>query len=156
MVPHDADEKMGLNIEKPELWNGFVRPAFLQPTDPRYSEIASLYYSEQQKLFGKADYYSMDPFHELENADEVDFDAAGKAVMAEMKKVNPKAVWVVQGWTENPRPEMIKNLKMVICSSLTSSANAALCGVFLPSGNVIKVTNSMIGCSVCLKILVAM
>ena len=68
MVPHDADEKMGLNIEKPELWNGFVRPAFLQPTDPRYSEIASLYYSEQQKLFGKADYYSMDPFHELENA----------------------------------------------------------------------------------------
>lgn len=111
MVPHDADEKMGLDIEKPELWNGFVRPAFLQPTDPRYSEIASLYYSEQQKLFGKADYYSMDPFHELENADEVDFDAAGKAVMAEMKKVNPKAVWVVQGWTENPRPEMIKNLK---------------------------------------------
>ena len=110
MVPHDADEKMGLDIEKPELWNGFVRPAFLQPTDPRYSEIASLYYSEQQKLFGKADYYSMDPFHELENAHEVDFDAAGKAVMAEMKKVNPKAVWVVQGWTENPRPEMIKNL----------------------------------------------
>ena len=46
----------------------------------------------------------------VENADEVDFDAAGKAVMAEMKKVNPKAVWVVQGWTENPRPEMIKNL----------------------------------------------
>ena len=91
MVPHDADEKMGLDIEKPELWNGFVRPAFLQPTDPRYSEIASLYYSEQQKLFGKADYYSMDPFHELENAHEVDFDAAGKAVMAEMKKVNPKA-----------------------------------------------------------------
>ena len=25
-----------------------------------------------------------------------------------MKKVNPKATWVVQGWTENPRPEMIK------------------------------------------------
>ena len=110
MVPHDADEKMGLNIKKPELWNGFVRPAFLQPTDARYSEIASLYYAEQQKLFGKADYYSMDPFHELENADEVDFDAAGRAVMAEMKKVNPKAVWVVQGWTENPRPEMIENL----------------------------------------------
>lgn len=111
MVPHDADEKLGLDIDKPELWNGFIRPAFLQPTDARYSEIASLYYSEQQKLFGKAEYYSMDPFHELENADEVDFDAAGKAVMAEMKKVNPEAVWVVQGWTENPRPEMIGNLE---------------------------------------------
>ena len=111
MVPHDADEKMGLNIEKPELWNGFVRPAFLQPTDARYSEIASLYYAEQQKLFGKADYYSMDPFHELADAGKTDFDAAGQAIMAAMKKANPKAVWVVQGWTENPRPEMMENLK---------------------------------------------
>ena len=111
MVPNNADVKLGLDLDKPELWNGFTRPAFLQPTDPRYSEIAALYYEEQKKLFGTADYYSMDPFHELENAGEVDFDAAGKAVMAEMKKVNPRAVWVVQGWTENPRPEMIKNLR---------------------------------------------
>ncbi len=111
MVPHNADRKLGLDIDKPELWNGFTRPAFLQPTDPRYSEIAARYYEEQKKLFGTADFYSMDPFHELENADRVDFDAAGKAVMAAMKKVNPKAVWVVQGWTENPRPEMIRNLQ---------------------------------------------
>ena len=110
MVPHDADTKLGLNIAKPELWNGFVRPAFLQPTDARYSEIASLYYAEQKKLFGTADFYSMDPFHEAGNAEGVDFDAAGKAIMGEMKKVNPKAVWVVQGWTENPRPDMIRNL----------------------------------------------
>lgn len=53
----------------------------------------------------------MDPFHEAENAASVDFDAAGKAIMAAMKKVNPKATWVVQGWTENPRPEMIKNMQ---------------------------------------------
>ncbi|MDO4163591.1 MAG: alpha-N-acetylglucosaminidase [Bacteroides sp.] len=110
MVPHDADAKLGLNITKSELWNGFTRPAFLQPTDARYAEIAALYYEEQQKLFGKADYYSMDPFHEAANAEGVDFDAAGQAIMTAMKKVNPKAVWVVQGWTENPRPEMIKNL----------------------------------------------
>lgn len=111
MVPHNADQKLGLNITKGDLWNGFTRPAFLQPTDPRYTEIARIYYEEQQKLFGKADYYSMDPFHEAENAADADFDAAGKAIMAEMKKVNPAAVWVVQGWTENPRPEMIKNLR---------------------------------------------
>ncbi len=111
MVPHDANKKLGLNVTEPELWNGFTRPAFLIPTDERFAEIAALYYEEQEKLFGKANYYSMDPFHELENAGEVDFDAAGKAVMDAMKKVNPKAVWVVQGWTENPRPEMMKNLK---------------------------------------------
>lgn len=111
MVPHDANQKLGLNVTEPELWNGFTRPAFLSPTDERFAEIAALYYKEQEKLFGKANYYSMDPFHEVENAGAVDFDAAGKAVMNAMKKVNPKAVWVVQGWTENPRPEMIKNLK---------------------------------------------
>ena len=86
MVPHDADEKLGLNLTKSDLWNGFTRPAFLQPTDARFAEIADLYYREQEKLFGKADYYSMDPFHEAENAASVDFDAAGKAIMAAMKK----------------------------------------------------------------------
>lgn len=111
MTPHNADEKLGLNLTKvTKPWNGFTRPAFLQPTDPRYAEIAQVYYDEQKKLFGTADYYSMDPFHELGNIDEVDFDAAGKAIMAQMKKANPKAVWVIQGWTENPREEMIKNL----------------------------------------------
>lgn len=110
MVPHDANKKLGLNVTEPALWNGFTRPAFLLPTDSRFKEIAALYYKEQEKLFGKANYYSMDPFHELEDAGSVDFDAAGKAVLHAMKAVNPKATWVIQGWTENPRPEMIKNL----------------------------------------------
>lgn len=110
MVPHDANKKLGLNVTEPALWNGFTRPAFLLPTDSRFNEIASLYYKELEKLFGKANYYSMDPFHELEDAGSVDFDAAGKAVLKAMKDVNPKATWVTQGWTENPRPEMIKNL----------------------------------------------
>ena len=110
MVPHDANKELGLNVTEPALWNGFTRPAFLLPTDSRFNEIASLYYKELEKLFGKANYYSMDPFHELEDAGSVDFDAAGKAVLKAMKDVNPKATWVIQGWTENPRPEMIKNL----------------------------------------------
>jgi len=65
-----------------------------------------MYYEEQAKLFGKADYYSMDPFHESKIQD-VDFAAAGEAVMGAMKAVNPKAVWVLQGWSENPRDAMI-------------------------------------------------
>ncbi len=111
MVPNNAGARLGLDVDKPKDWNGFTRPAFLNPTDPRYAEIAGLYYEEQEKLFGKADYYSMDPFHELADAGKTDFDAAGQAIMAAMKKANPKAVWVVQGWTENPRPEMMENLK---------------------------------------------
>ena len=111
MVPHDASEKLGLELAETPLWNGFTRPAILLPTDPRFEEIANLYYKEQEALFGKANYYSMDPFHESKTVGKVDFDAAGKAIMKAMKKVNPNAVWVLQGWSENPRDEMINNLK---------------------------------------------
>lgn len=111
MVPHDANKKLGLNVEGSGIWNGYVRPAFLMPTDERFQEIAALYYKELEALYGKANYYSMDPFHESKAGNEIDFDASGKAIMDAMKKVNPKATWVIQGWTENPRPAMIENMK---------------------------------------------
>ncbi len=111
MVPNNAKEKLGLNVADPGLWCGYKRPAFLQPTDSRFGEIAELYYNEMTKLYGKADYYSMDPFHEGGNTAGVDLDAAGKAIMQAMKKANPEAVWVIQAWQENPRREMIANLK---------------------------------------------
>ncbi|MCC8171937.1 MAG: alpha-N-acetylglucosaminidase [Parabacteroides sp.] len=111
MVPHNTKEKSGLNVSDPGLWCGYRRPAFLQPTDLRFQEIASLYYNELEKLFGKANYYSMDPFHEGGSVAGVDLDAAGKAIMQAMKKANPRAVWVAQAWQANPRPAMIENLK---------------------------------------------
>ena len=111
MVPHDAKEKLGLNVADAGLWNGFQRPANLLPTDARFSEIATLYYNELTKLFGKADYYSMDPFHESNDDPNIDYAKAGEAMMQAMKRVNPKAVWVIQGWTENPRPAMVDGMK---------------------------------------------
>lgn len=111
MVPHDASKRLALDVADPGLWNDYKRPAFLQPTDKRFAEIASLYYKEQEKFFGKADFYSMDPFHEGGNARGVDLKAAGKAIMASMKAANPKAVWVVQAWGACPYPDMIRDLR---------------------------------------------
>ena len=111
MVPHDAHERLGLNVSDAGLWNGFQRPANLLPTDERFDEIATLYYNELTRLFGRADYYSMDPFHESKDDASIDYGKAGQKLMAAMKQVNPKAVWVIQGWTENPRPEMLDALK---------------------------------------------
>lgn len=111
MVPHNAKEKLGLNVSDPGLWNGYRRPAFLQPTDPRFEEITSLYYKEMNRLYGKANYYSMDPFHEGGSVAGVDLEAAGKAIMRAMKRNNPRAVWVAQAWQANPRPQMIEHLK---------------------------------------------
>lgn len=50
MVPHNAKERLGLNVSDPGLWCGYRRPAFLQPTDPRFNEIADLYYKEMSRL----------------------------------------------------------------------------------------------------------
>ena len=110
MVPNNAREKLGLNVADGGTWNGYTRPAFLQPTDERFHEIATLYYKELTALYGRANYYSMDPFHEGGNTEGVDLDASGKAIMREMKAVNPGATWVIQGWEENPREEVIGNL----------------------------------------------
>ena len=97
MVPHNAKDRLGLNVADPGRWNGYPRPAFLQPTDPQFERIAALYYQEMTRLYGKASYYSMDPFHEGGNTSGVDLEAAGKAIWKAMKQANP-------------RPQMIRNL----------------------------------------------
>ena len=112
MVPHDAKQKLGLNVTDAGRWNSYQRPANLSPTDSRFAEIAGLYYKELTRLYGKSDYYSMDPFHESGNDAAVDYGKAGEALMSAMKRANPHAIWVVQGWNENPRPQMIANLKV--------------------------------------------
>lgn len=110
MVPHNAKDRLGLNVADPGRWNGYPRPAFLQPTDPQFERIAALYYQEMTRLYGKTSYYSMDPFHEGGNTSGVDLEAAGKAIWKAMKQANPRAAWVVQAWGANPRPQMIRNL----------------------------------------------
>lgn len=111
MMPHDAKAKLGLNVTDGGIWNGYTRPANLSPTDAHFDKIADLYYAELTKLYGKANYYCMDPFHETNDDEAIDYSKAGRKVMEAMKRVNPNAMWVIQGWTENPRPQMIKNMK---------------------------------------------
>ncbi len=95
-----------------QLWNGFTRPGTLMPDDPRFKEMATLFYDETRKLYGTSDYYSIDPFHEASTLPaDLDFGLAGRSIMEAMKAANPKAKWVVQGWTENPREEMLASIE---------------------------------------------
>ncbi len=110
MVPRDAGQALGLEIQDPGTWCGFPRPAFLQPTDPRFAEIADTYYKEFEKLFGKGCYFSMDPFHEGGSVAGVDLNAAGRAIYDAMKRHNPESRWVIQSWQDNPRRPMIDSL----------------------------------------------
>ncbi len=110
MVPNNSKERLGLDVSDPGLWCSYKRPAFLLPTDENFDRIATIYYQELEKLYGKANYYSMDPFHEGGHIGGVDLDAAGKAIMKQMKATNPDAKWVAQAWQANPYDQMIKNL----------------------------------------------
>lgn len=110
MVPHDARELLGLDVANSGRWCSYNRPAFLQPTDKDFQRIAATYYDELTRLLGKSRYYSMDPFHEGGSSRGVDLEKAGSEIMKAMKQANPDAVWVIQGWQENPRPAMVQNL----------------------------------------------
>lgn len=110
MLPSNINEKTDLAVTNPGTWINFKRPAFLQPTDAAFNEIAGLYYQELNNLYGKANYYSMDPFHEGGSTTGVDLPLAGKTMMEAMKNNNPESVWIIQAWQANPREEMIKEL----------------------------------------------
>ena len=111
MAPRNIGEKIGVEVTDPGLWCGFPRPAFIQPTDKDFNRIADLYYAKLTELYGAANYYAIDPFHEGGSTEGVDLDLTGKAIMGAMKKVNPDAVWVAQAWGANPRPEMIGSMR---------------------------------------------
>lgn len=108
MMPADARRTLGLNVADPGQWCAYDRPSFLLPTDSAFSRIARIYYEEQQRLFGPADFYSMDPFHEGGNTEGVDLAAAARAIERAMLQASPHAVWLIQGWQENPRAEILQ------------------------------------------------
>lgn len=110
MMPRTAHQKLGINTVDAGRWNGFYRPSFLNPGDPEFDKLADLYYKESERLYGKARYYAMDPFHEGAKAEGVDIAQAGRKILAAMKRANPAATWVLQGWQHNPLPEMTRAL----------------------------------------------
>ena len=88
-------------------WCMFSRPPMLLPGDPLFDRMAAIWYEEQHKLFGEALYFGGDPFHEGAVPAGVDLGLVGRGVESAMQKAKPGAVWVMQGWQENPRQRML-------------------------------------------------
>lgn len=110
MLPSTAAGHLGLEVSDPGLWCGFTRPSFLQPQEEAFDYIANIYYDELTRLYGLSRFYSMDPFHEGGSSDGVDLAEAGRKILNAMKRANPEAAWVAQGWQENPRAAMVDPL----------------------------------------------
>jgi|GEM_PF-34692 len=111
MVPSTLKNKTKDHIITQGNWGAFTRPDILDPTDTAFRRIADLFYAETQRRYGKdIHYFSGDPFHEGGITDGVDLGKAGANIQGAMQRWYPGAVWVLQGWQQNPRTEMLAGL----------------------------------------------
>lgn len=107
MVPPDFKKKFpGANVHAQGDWGRLKRPDILDPTDPMFAKVAAAFYAAQTNLFGGAQFYDADPFHEGGSTRNIDLPAAGRAI----QKAMGSATWVLQSWQANPRQEMVDAL----------------------------------------------
>ncbi|WP_251235799.1 alpha-N-acetylglucosaminidase [Bacteroides nordii] len=112
MVPNALKEKFpDARIKDQGIWGTYQRPAFLDPTDPLFDKLAAIYYEEQKNLFGETHFFGGDPFHEGGTSEGINVKLAAQKILQAMRKVNPQAVWVLQGWQHNPVKELMEGLK---------------------------------------------
>ncbi|NUP53089.1 MAG: alpha-N-acetylglucosaminidase [Catenulispora sp.] len=92
-------------------WNGYQRPDWLDTRDPLYARIADSFYRHQSELYGRSAAYKMDLFHEGGSTGGVPLGGAATAVMAALQAARPGATWVMLGWQDNPRREVLDALR---------------------------------------------
>jgi alpha-N-acetylglucosaminidase len=111
IVPPDFSKRVpGAKVHPQGDWSALQRPDLLEPTDPVFARFARSFYAAQAKLFGRADYFAADPFHEGGSAAGIDIQACGRAIFGTMQEAAPGSVWVVQSWQHNPRAPMLEAL----------------------------------------------
>ncbi len=97
-------------IEQGE-WGGFRRPMILLSSDPLFARLAGIYYEEMKKLYGPARYFGGDLFHEGGKTEGLNVAALAKGVQDAMLEARPGAIWILQGWQENPKHELLDGLQ---------------------------------------------
>jgi len=72
----------------------------LDPMEPLFREISSVFAEEQQALFGTDHYYAADPFIEMipPSGDEVYLAELSSSILEGLRLRDSEAVWVLQGW----------------------------------------------------------
>ncbi len=111
MVPTSLKSKFPkADIRETGNWCGYQRPDFVMPTDSMFNFFAQTYYTELEKLYGKANFYGGDPFHEGSIL-EVDLKTCGHNIQQSMLQASPGSTWVLQGWIGNPSPVLLSGLE---------------------------------------------
>ncbi|GAA2443062.1 alpha-N-acetylglucosaminidase TIM-barrel domain-containing protein [Streptomyces macrosporus] len=107
-VPRDfATRNPGAHTVPQGTWHGFARPDWLDPRTAVFGDVAASFYRHQKELFGEARHFKMDLLHEGGSAGDVPVADAARGVEAALQKAHPGATWVILGWQENPRRELV-------------------------------------------------
>lgn len=108
MVPIKMKEKFPENnIISTGEWCGFKRPYMILPSDTLFSKMAKVFYDVQKKLYGPANFFAGDPFHEYESAAMVDLTMVGRGIQKSMLEAFPSSTWVLMGWRDNPSDKLL-------------------------------------------------
>lgn len=111
MVPASLQKKYPeAHFVEQGLWNSLQRPPILHPADPLFERMAKVWYAEYEKLYGRAELFGGDLFHEGGKTGNIDVTDAARRVQAAMMQYNPNAVWVIQAWQGNPKKELLAGL----------------------------------------------
>ena len=111
-VPADFAERNPGGTTVPQGdWNGLPRPAWLDPRTAVFRKAAEAFYRHQAELFGEVGRFKMDLLHEGGDPGDVPVPEAARAVEAALQKARPGATWVILGWQENPRKDLLEALR---------------------------------------------
>lgn len=112
MVPGGfAHRDHGAHVIAQGAWNHYQRPDWLDPRDKHFARIAESFYRHQADLYGPSAAYKMDLLHEGGTSGGVPMGDAAVAVMTALQTARPGATWVMLGWQDNPRREVLDALK---------------------------------------------
>jgi alpha-N-acetylglucosaminidase len=111
MVPGSLSRKFpNARIVNQGQWSNFRRPMILLSSDPLFARLAAIYYEEVRKLYGPVRYFGGDLFHEGGQTTGLDIAALARGVQNSMLQANSESIWVLQGWQDNPKDELLSGL----------------------------------------------
>ena len=81
-------------------WAGIPGTHFLDPSDPLFAKIGTLFIQKQTELFGTDHLYDADCFIEVDppSRDPDFLEKTSRAIYESMTAVDKEAKWVIQGW----------------------------------------------------------
>jgi alpha-N-acetylglucosaminidase len=111
IVPADFQRKFPrAHVIAQGEWAGFVRPAWLDPRDPMFANLAATFYRHQHELFGDSSVYDMEVFQEGGDSGDVPVPEAARDVQNALAAAHPDASWMMLAWQGNPRQDLLSGV----------------------------------------------